>query len=146
MLINQSNGIAKAAARVNWKKMGQWAVIALILVSPLAMAAGTGTGGGGGTGLAGAQQKACGFFTRINDILNIASVAVVTIAVVFAGYQVAFAHKRITDVAPVLIGGLLIGGAAQIAGMLIGRDNTTCDAGSGTSTTYVMVVDEARNA
>ncbi|RYG94098.1 MAG: type VI secretion protein, partial [Alphaproteobacteria bacterium] len=49
-----------------------------------------------------------------------ASIAVVTIAVVFAGYQIAFAHKRISDVAPVLIGGFLIGAAAQIARMLLG--------------------------
>lgn len=61
----------------------------------------------------------CTFFKNINGILNIASVAVVTIAVIFAGYQIAFAHKRIADVAPILIGGLLIGAAAQIAKMLI---------------------------
>ena len=31
------------------------------------------------------------------------SVAVVTIAIIFAGYQIAFAHKRISDVAPILL-------------------------------------------
>ncbi|MNJ79190.1 Type IV secretion system protein virB2 precursor [compost metagenome] len=46
----------------------------------------------------------------------------VTIAVIFAGYQIAFAHKRIGDVAPVLIGGFLIGAAAQIAKMLLPSD------------------------
>lgn len=136
MLTNQSNGIAKTAGGMNWKSAMQWAIIAMILVSPIAMA--TDASGGG---LAGATERACGFFTRINDILNIASVAVVTIAVVFAGYQVAFAHKRITDVAPVLIGGLLIGGAAQIAGMLIGKDNTACE-----SSSYVTPIVETRNA
>ena len=35
---------------------------------------------------------------------NIASIAIVTIAIIFAGYQVAFNHKRLGDVAPVLIG------------------------------------------
>lgn len=48
------------------------------------------------------------------------SVAVVTIAIIFAGYQIAFAHKRISDVAPILIGGVLIGAAGQIAKMLVG--------------------------
>lgn len=66
------------------------------------------------------------FFRNINGLLNIASVAVVTIAVIFAGYQIAFAHKRISDVAPILIGGFLIGAAGQIANMLLGDgDNST---------------------
>ena len=47
------------------------------------------------------------------------SVTVVTIAIIFAGYQIAFAHKRISDVAPILIGGVLIGAAGQIAKMLV---------------------------
>lgn len=65
------------------------------------------------------------FFQNINGLLNIASVAVVTIAVIFAGYQIAFAHKRISDVAPILIGGFMIGAAAQIANMLIGDGDET---------------------
>jgi type IV secretion system protein VirB2 len=67
------------------------------------------------------------FFGNLNSLLNIASIAVVTIAVIFAGYQIAFAHKRISDVAPVLIGGFLIGAAAQIARMLLG--DATLDEG-----------------
>ena len=68
----------------------------------------------------GTDNKVKGFLDNINGLLNIASVLVVTIAVIFAGYQIAFAHKRISDVAPILIGGFLIGAAAQIAKMLIG--------------------------
>ncbi|WP_454832997.1 TrbC/VirB2 family protein [Pseudoxanthomonas wuyuanensis] len=71
-----------------------------------------------------AEGKVEGFFNSINGLLNVASIAVVTIAVIFAGYQIAFAHKRISDVAPVLIGGFLIGAAAQIAKMLMGSDST----------------------
>ncbi|HZF97961.1 MAG TPA: TrbC/VirB2 family protein [Pseudoxanthomonas sp.] len=71
-----------------------------------------------GVGEAGA--KVTSFFESITGLLNIASIAVVTIAVIFAGYQIAFAHKRIGDVAPILIGGFLIGAAAQIAKMLLG--------------------------
>ncbi len=71
---------------------------------------------------AGADERICGFFENIAGLLNMASIAVVTIAVIFAGYQIAFAHKRIADVAPILIGGLLIGAAGQIARMLMAGD------------------------
>ena len=77
------------------------------------------------SGLEGTDSDVRDFFRNINSLLNIASVAVVTIAVIFAGYQIAFAHKRISDVAPVLIGGFMIGAAAQIANMLIGEGDET---------------------
>jgi type IV secretion system protein VirB2 len=80
------------------------------------------------TGFAGADQKVCGFFDNINGLLNLASIAVVTVAIIFAGYQIAFAHKRISDVAPILIGGLLIGAASQVAKMLIGDTGEQCTA------------------
>lgn len=70
--------------------------------------------------LSGSEGKVESFFTNIQSLLTIASISVVTIAVIFAGYQIAFANKRIGDVAPVLIGGLLIGAAGQLAGMLLG--------------------------
>ena len=77
-------------------------------------------------GLAFAQSDAsetisttCGFANSINSVLNALSVVVVTIAVIFSGYQIAFAHKRISDVAPVLIGAILIGAAGQIAKMFL---------------------------
>ncbi|MFL6593482.1 MAG: TrbC/VirB2 family protein [Luteimonas sp.] len=69
----------------------------------------------------GTDSKVTGFLQNVNGLLNLASIAVVTIAVIFAGYQIAFAHKRIADVAPILIGGFLIGAAAQIARMLVGE-------------------------
>ena len=73
----------------------------------------------------GAQGRVASFFTNINSLLNVASIAIVTIAVIFAGYQIAFNHKRVGDVAPVLIGGFLIGAAAQIAKMLLPSDVTS---------------------
>ena len=76
----------------------------------------------------GADAKVCGFFDNVNGLLNMASIAVVTIAIIFAGYQIAFAHKRISDVAPILVGGLLIGAAAQIARMLLGPEAGECTA------------------
>ena len=81
-----------------------------------------------GSAFGDAENKVKGFFTGLNSLLNIASIAVVTIAVIFAGYQIAFAHKRISDVAPVLIGGFLIGAAAQLAKMLLG-DNAAIKTG-----------------
>lgn len=75
--------------------------------------------------VSGAQGRVTSFFTNINSLLNVASIAIVTIAVIFAGYQIAFNHKRVGDVAPVLIGGFLIGAAAQIAKMLLPADVTS---------------------
>lgn len=94
------------------------AAFVAFFIAPEALAV---PGGFGDTG-----DKVCGFFDNINGLLNMASIAVVTIAVIFAGYQIAFAHKRIADVAPILIGGLLIGAATQIANMLIGDTGESC--------------------
>ncbi|MFC6838713.1 TrbC/VirB2 family protein [Xanthomonas theicola] len=77
------------------------------------------------SGYAGADKKVCGFLSNVNNILNMGSVAVVTIAVIVAGYQIAFAHKRISEVSPILIGGVLIGAAGQLANMLIGDTGQT---------------------
>jgi type IV secretion system protein VirB2 len=92
------------------------AVLALLALPGVALAQ---------SGLEGTDNDVRDFFRNINSLLNIASVAVVTIAVIFAGYQIAFAHKRISDVAPILIGGFMIGAAAQIANMLIGEGDDT---------------------
>jgi type IV secretion system protein VirB2 len=62
-----------------------------------------------------ACAKVGGFVDNLVTLLGFISVGVVTVAIIFAGYQISFAHKRFSDVAPILIGGLLIGGAAQIA-------------------------------
>ncbi|MFV0679065.1 TrbC/VirB2 family protein [Ottowia sp.] len=87
------------------------AAIAMIMVVPEAWA--------DETGFVEACKKVDGFFKNFEVILKVVSVTVVTIAVVFAGYQVAFAHRRMSDVAPILIGGLLIGGAGTIAGWFV---------------------------
>jgi type IV secretion system protein VirB2 len=91
-------------------------------------------------GFAEACTKVTGFFSSFETILRVASVSIVTIAVVFAGYQIAFAHKRLSDVAPVLIGGLLIGGAATIAGWFVGdwTPNTGAAAECGTAAVQVV--------
>jgi type IV secretion system protein VirB2 len=109
-------------------------VAALFLMPGLAMAQ---------VGVAEAQTKVCGFFGGISTILNAASIVVVTVAVIFSGYQIAFAHKRIADVTPPLLGGVLIGAAAQIAKMVVGKDSDQCGAAASTPTSLMI---EAINA
>jgi len=75
------------------------------------------------------------FAKNVKGLLNGISVVVVTIAVIFSGYQIAFAHKRMGDVAPVLIGAVLIGAASQIANMFLGGDTGV---GNGGCQTYVV--------
>ena len=75
----------------------------------------------------------CGFFENVRNLLNAVSIVVVTIAIIFAGYQIAFAHKRITDVAPVMIGGILIGAATQIAQMFLSNSSGADACGKGAS-------------
>ncbi|MEO8778315.1 MAG: TrbC/VirB2 family protein [Rhodanobacter sp.] len=76
----------------------------------------------------GTIDATCRFATNINMILNAISVVVVTIAMIFSGYQIAFAHKRIGDVAPVLIGAVLIGAAGQIAKMFLSGSTSAAGA------------------
>ncbi|MBN8714424.1 MAG: TrbC/VirB2 family protein [Xanthomonadales bacterium] len=81
-------------------------------------------------------NTACTFASNVNKILNAISIVVVTIAVVFAGYQIAYAHKRIGDVAPVLVGAILIGAAGQIAKMFLA--GSTSAAGTAACTASVI--------
>ena len=92
------------------------------------------------------STKVCGFFQNINSLLNAASIVVVTIAVIFSGYQIAFAHKRIADVAPALIGGVLIGAAAQVAGMVVGGNGSTGSGQACTSSSGKALLIDAVNA
>ena len=82
----------------------------------------------------------CGFASNINKILNAISIIVVTIAIVFSGYQIAFAHKRIGDVAPVLIGAVLIGAAGQIAKMFLSGSTTASGATECTASVLTHVL------
>ena len=57
--------------------------------------------------------------TNVNAILVTISVAVVTIAIIWAGFKMIFQGARLVDVANVLIGGTLIGGAAAFANYIV---------------------------
>ncbi len=108
---NTATSIASRRRRFGFSSAAT--LVATLAAAPLALLA---------QDFGGADTKVSTFFENINGLLTIASIAVVTIAVIFAGYQIAFAHKRISDVAPILIGGFLIGAAAQIARMLLGNE------------------------
>lgn len=115
-------------------------IAALCLFAPDVMAQSTGTD---------AQTKLCGVMKNVYSILKVASILIVTVAIIFAGYQIAFAHKRISDVAPILIGGLLIGAAAQIASMVIGNQSMkgSGDCAADVSTNaYVITADPGYRA
>lgn len=56
----------------------------------------------------------------IQTILITISVAVVTIAIIWAGFRMLFQAARLADVAHVLIATMLIGGANAMAALLVG--------------------------
>lgn len=56
---------------------------------------------------------------NVNTILVTISVAVVTIAIIWAGFKMIFHGARLTDVANVLIGGTLVGGAGAMASYIV---------------------------
>ena len=57
--------------------------------------------------------------TNVNTILVTISIAVVTIAIIWAGFKMIFQGARLADVANVLIGGTLIGGATAFSTYII---------------------------
>ncbi|MBK1613038.1 conjugal transfer protein TrbC [Rubrivivax gelatinosus] len=57
--------------------------------------------------------------TNVTAILITISIAVVTIAIIWAGFKMIFQGARLADVANVLIGGTLIGGAAAFATYIV---------------------------
>lgn len=57
--------------------------------------------------------------TNVNAILVTVSIAVVTIAIIWAGFKMIFQGARLVDVANVLIGGTLIGGAGAMAAFIV---------------------------
>ena len=57
--------------------------------------------------------------TNVNTILVTISIAVVTIAIIWAGLKMIFQGARLADVANVLIGGTLIGGATAFSTYIV---------------------------
>ncbi len=59
------------------------------------------------------------FLTAFKDTLIGVGGAVITIAIIFVGYQIAFGGKTISSLMPIIIGAIVIGGAAAFAGLLL---------------------------
>jgi type IV secretion system protein VirB2 len=57
--------------------------------------------------------------TNVNAILVTISVAVVTIAIIWAGFKMIFQGARLADVANVLLGGTMVGGAGAFAAYIV---------------------------
>ena len=72
-----------------------------------------------GAALAQGFDKINTTITNVNTILVTVSVAVVTIAIIWAGFKMIFQGARLADVANVLIGGTLVGGAAAFAAYIV---------------------------
>jgi type IV secretion system protein VirB2 len=59
--------------------------------------------------------------TNIQGVLTGLSIVVVTLAVLYVGYKILFGGSTFKELAPVIIGALIIGGGAQIATLLVGN-------------------------
>jgi len=57
--------------------------------------------------------------TNVQEILVLISIAVVTIAIIWAGFKMIFQAARLGDVAHILIGGTFVGGAAAFASYIV---------------------------
>ena len=57
--------------------------------------------------------------TNVSAILVTISMAVVSIAIIWAGFKMIFQGARLADLANVLIGGTLIGGAAAFVSYIV---------------------------
>ncbi|EKL9720598.1 MULTISPECIES: TrbC/VirB2 family protein [Pseudomonadota] len=67
----------------------------------------------------GGLDKVNTFMDNVLSILRGVSITVVTIAIMWAGYKFLFKHADIAECAKILAGGLLIGGAAELARFLL---------------------------
>lgn len=73
-----------------------------------------------GAGVSAAMQKGQTILGDVSSGLTALGIIVVTIAVMFVGYRMLFGGAHWRDLAPIFWGGLLIGGAATVAGALLG--------------------------
>lgn len=65
-------------------------------------------------------SKVNSIMEKVSSALQTAAVVTVTVAVFWAGYKIVFGGQTFREAAPILIGGVVIGSAAQIASLLVG--------------------------
>jgi type IV secretory pathway VirB2 component (pilin) len=68
----------------------------------------------------GGLDKVNTFMDNVLTVLRGGSIAVVTIAIMWSGYKFLFKNAELSECTKILGGGLLIGGATEIARYLIG--------------------------
>ena len=81
--------------------------VACILVPDMAFAAG---------GLAKTKKVV----DRVSEWLQYLAIGIVTIAIFIVGYKVLFGGQTVRECAPILIGCAILGGASEIASLLLG--------------------------
>lgn len=100
-----------AAAKTETTNFRKLLVTTFVLLSAQnAMAA-------GGGGLGGIKS----IFEEVQKALDTIAVVVITVAFVVAGYKVVFGGRTIQEVSPILIGGVIIGAASYLAGLVLGK-------------------------
>jgi hypothetical protein len=72
------------------------------------------------TAMAGGVDKVTQFTDNILSIFHAVSLTVVIIALTWTGYKFMYQHASMGECAKILGGGLLIGGAAELAAYLLG--------------------------
>ncbi|WP_104722722.1 TrbC/VirB2 family protein [Helicobacter mesocricetorum] len=82
-------------------------LLSLILINPMLLLA------------AGGIDKVNTFMQNLGTALYAIGAIVLTIAFMWAGFKVMFQGQTLREVAPVFIGGVLVGSASAIAGYII---------------------------
>ena len=57
--------------------------------------------------------------TNVSTVLTGVAVTCFTIAIMWAGFKMAFQHAKWSEISNIVIGGILVGGAAAIAAWLV---------------------------
>lgn len=64
--------------------------------------------------------KVDSFLDKVSSALKGVGIVVCAIAFMWAGYKMMYQHHAIGECAKIIAGGLIVGGAAEIAGFLLG--------------------------
>jgi type IV secretion system protein VirB2 len=64
-------------------------------------------------------QQLTTVMTNVQSVLTGVSVTMFTISIIWAGFKMAFQHAKWSEISNIVIGGVLVGGAAAIAAWLI---------------------------
>ena len=90
------------------KKCSQYALIFSFLLVASAVQAQSAVG-----------TRVTGAVTQLGTIINATTTIIVTVAIIFSGYQISFNNKRFGEVWPILLGGLMVGAAGLFAQFFI---------------------------